>query len=199
MNKDEYRKTVASIRNGREPVEIVTFLQEKKILYPLYYPLSCPNIKCQNSKTKMHMANNRNRTKLGVGYRHSGCSTDRSSRTHTFLQFWSDEAWKFIYMLFDWCTQVTLTRTYEYVKGNINKIIELRKAFRLAVCLDFNRYEIRFGGPGSIVEIDESLFVRVKHHGGKHIHREQVWVFGLYDRDTQDVLFQSVPSRDASI
>jgi hypothetical protein len=41
------------------------------------------------------------------------------------------------YILFDWCTQVTLTRTYEYT------------------------------------------------------HREQVWVFDLYDRDTQDVLFDA--------
>jgi IS1 family transposase len=56
---------------------------------------------------------------------------------------------------------------------------------------------VRLGGPGSVVEIDESLFIRVKHHRGKDIYREQLWVFGLYDTDTQNIVFEIVPSRDA--
>jgi hypothetical protein len=78
MDKDKYRKQTEFIRNTRENDEIISFLQKKKILYPLEDPPSCPNKSCQNSKSQMYFAANRKRTKHGAGYRHSGCSTDRS-------------------------------------------------------------------------------------------------------------------------
>ena len=53
------------------------------------------------------------------------------------------------------------------------------------------------GGPNKIVEIDESLFIKVKHHKGKDLKRPQVWVFGLYERDTKKCFFVEVPKRDA--
>ena len=77
----------------------------------------------------------------------------------------------------------TITTTHQYLRYATSKALD--------------RDNIRFGGPGSIVEIDESLFVRVKHHRGKDLQRPQVWVFGLYDRETQRVLFEVVPIRDA--
>ena len=57
-----------------------------------------------------------------------------------------------------------------------------------------------------MVEIDESLFIRVKHHKGKDLKREQVWIFGMYERSLGPVkeaktkgrcLFFVVPKRDA--
>lgn len=50
---------------------------------------------------------------------------------------------------------------------------------------------------GKEVEIDESLFVKVKHHKGKDLGRPQIWVFGMYERITKKVLFVVVPKRDA--
>ena len=65
----------------------------------------------------------------------------------------------------------------------------------------FNKNDIRIGGEGRIVEIDESLFIKVKHKRGRDILRPKVWVFGLYERATADqpkrVLFFKVDSRDA--
>lgn len=45
-----------------------------------------------------------------------------------------------------------------------------------------------------MVEIDESLFVKVKHNKGKDLGRPQIWVFGMYERkekatDKSKVLF----------
>lgn len=54
------------------------------------------------------------------------------------------------------------------------------------------------GGEGQIVEIDESHFVKVKHHRGKDLRRPAVWVFGIYERATTHCVFCIVPSRDAT-
>jgi IS1 family transposase len=48
---------------------------------------------------------------------------------------------------------------------------------------------------------NESLFIKVKHNRGRDTRREKVWVFGLYERATEDepkrVLFFKVESRNA--
>jgi hypothetical protein len=61
-------------------------------------------------------------------------------------------------------------------------IIKYFKAFR-ELCsddLDLNNFQI--GGPGVIVEINESLMAKVKHYRGKDLKRKQIWVFGLKER-----------------
>jgi IS1 family transposase len=47
-----------------------------------------------------------------------------------------------------------------------------------------------------VVEIDESLFIKVKHFKGIDLARPQVWVIGMYERDTKRLLFLVVPKRD---
>ena len=50
--------------------------------------------------------------------------------------------------------------------------------------------------PGVIVEIDESLVVKVKYHRGKDIFRKQVWFFGLRERHSCRCYFEIVANRD---
>ena len=40
------------------------------------------------------------------------------------------------------------------------------------------------GGPGSIVEIDESLFTKIKHNRGRQMKIKRLWVFGGIERGT---------------
>jgi hypothetical protein len=51
----------------------------------------------------------------------------------------------------------------------------------------FNKQNIKLGDEDRIVEIDESLFINVKHNGGRYMLREKVWVFGLYKRASVDM------------
>ena len=48
--------------------------------------------------------------------------------------------------------------------------------------LDIDKKNLKMGGPGKIVEIDESLYAKVKHSKGKDLMRPQVWTFGLVQR-----------------
>ena len=57
-----------------------------------------------------------------------------------------------------------------------------------------NHHE-QLGGPGSLVEIDESLFARRKNNVGRVVPDQ--WVFGAYEPATKKGFLLPVPRRDA--
>ncbi len=57
---------------------------------------------------------------------------------------------------------------------------------------------ILLGGPGIIVQIDESLMRRAKYHRGRQLLRTQQWVFGAYDTVNKVGFLRLVPMRDAN-
>jgi hypothetical protein len=76
-------------------------------------------------------------------------------------------------------------------------VITWFQMFRNLAVKDLDKENLVVGGNRMVVEIDESLFVKVKHHKGKDLKRPLVWVFGIYESETKRVLFFVVPSRDA--
>ena len=53
----------------------------------------------------------------------------------------------------------------------------------------------QIGGPGCVVEIDESKFGKRKYHRGKRV--DEVWVFGGIERDLKRCFFEIVKDRSA--
>ncbi|CAF1014941.1 unnamed protein product [Brachionus calyciflorus] len=120
-----------------------------------------------------------------------------SYRNNTFLDFFDLSVNKLFNIIYHWsiqCSQTDIQEILKVSRPTINKVFQnLRK-----VCIkQLNKENIVLGGNGVVVEIDESLFVRVKHNKGKDLKRDQVWVFGLYERDTTRCLFFVVVKRDA--
>ena len=54
---------------------------------------------------------------------------------------------------------------------------------------------VKIGGPGKTVEIDESKFGKRKYHKGRR--KEGVWVFGGIERESKNCFLTSVPDRSA--
>ncbi|KAK9707709.1 ISXO2-like transposase domain [Popillia japonica] len=67
-------------------------------------------------------------------------------------------------------------------------------SFCREVCLEYFMYRpTKLGGPGIVVEIDESKFGRRKYHKGHRI--EGQWVFGGFERGTGRVFMVPVEQR----
>ncbi|CAF3281361.1 unnamed protein product [Rotaria sp. Silwood2] len=80
--------------------------------------------------------------------------------------------------------------------GSPNTVVDW-KNFCRDICAQYLvNNPMRIGGPGHIVEIDESCFGKRKYNRGRII-REQQWVFGGIDRQTRRCFLVPVDHRDS--
>ncbi|CAF1136327.1 unnamed protein product, partial [Brachionus calyciflorus] len=125
------------------------------------------------------------------------CGEFRSIRYNSFFSQFDIRLDKILKIIFHWCLQMNHKDVKELVgvsEPTINKIFQ---KLRLLCLNNLKRESFILGGEGEVVEIDESLFVRVKHNVGKDLSRKQIWVFGMYQRSNKKCLFYVVPKRDA--
>jgi len=65
------------------------------------------------------------------------------------------------------------------------------------VCLEhYTRHPIKIGGPGTVVEIDESIKFKRKYNRGR-IGADEQWVFGGVERESGRIFMIEVPNRRA--
>lgn len=79
--------------------------------------------------------------------------------------------------------------------GSNTTLVDWNQFFRDVCFQYFVLNPVQIGGPGVIVEIDESLFARRKYNRGRWV--VQKWVFGGWDRETKLGFLVIVPDRSA--
>ena len=87
-----------------------------------------------------------------------------------------------------------ITKKYSAIEEIFGKsrqtVSNVYHRFRFVVLTDYQFYPVKLVGLKTIVEIDDSLFAKVKSHRGKDLKRKQVWVFGLSERKTGKCYFE---------
>lgn len=120
----------------------------------------------------------------------------------TFFEGSDIPLYKFVQAALEWTKCTSQRDAATFIDITTPTINSLYKRFRLTAIHDFDIFSQVVGGPGRVVEIDESLFMKVKYGKGKDCEHkrnttEKVWVFGMYERSTTRCLFFIVKKRDA--
>lgn len=96
------------------------------------------------------------------------------------------------YWVFEESTSKKMKRELKLTRATLCK---WKCAFRAACSFDLLAHPCKVGGPGVIVQIDETCFVRRKYNRGRLV--SQQWVFGGIDCSTKQCFLVPVDRRDA--
>jgi transposase-like protein len=101
-----------------------------------------------------------------------------------------------------WSIVMTLANAIQLLKfANISTCRRTLGLFygslRNVCTIALDKKNLKLGGEGQAVEIDGSIFAHVKYTVDMDSFRKQVWVFGLVERSSGRVYFQTVPDRQA--
>jgi transposase-like protein len=140
------------------------------------------------------------------------CKSHKTIRENSFFYDTKIRIWQVLYILYNFAFEFMNYRASDTLVRVGKETVSLyKKRIRAIILESFKRHEQKIGGIGKTVEVDESLFCRVKHNRGHDMRRKQVWVFGLYERPVYaigtgnkrvgvmqpKVLFIQVAQRDA--
>ena len=104
-------------------------------------------------------------------FRCSKCSTSLTIRTGSILHKFKFPLPKFVKLLHYWAMRTTITDQASILELHRNTVQAFQQYLRIYLCKVFSRENIVLGGENMVVEIDESLFVRMKHGRGKDLMR----------------------------
>ena len=95
-----------------------------------------------------------------------------------------------------WWSRKTTVNTVIHETGHSSKSIVDWYNFHRDVCAQyFIDHPVQIGGPGKVVEIDESKFGRRKYHRGRY--QDGHWIFGGVERGSGDAFMVEVSDRSA--
>ena len=119
------------------------------------------------------------------------CRTFKTIRYGSFFETNRIALDKMMKLLHHFSIDMQVHQSEKLLKLARSTIVSFNQRLRY-ICSRFLRQKvILLGGDGKIVEIDESMFSKIKHFRGKQMGKmgkEQLWVFGLKERESGKVI-----------
>ena len=84
--------------------------------------------------------------------------------------------------MYFWCNQFTTKQAIHELSLSTHTVTDYYNMFRELCHMEY-RSNGKIGGPGKIVQIDESHMYTRKYNVGRILHSEQCWIFGGIDED----------------
>jgi len=124
----------------------------------------------------------------------SKCRKNVSLLSKTLFHHMRLPLYKILRIIRMWCCKVQGRAISELLGVNKNTVSRIIKEMGELIVTNYNRSVEKIGGPGVVVEIDESKFGKVKYHRGHRV--EGVWVFGMVERTPERrIVFVQVDDR----
>lgn len=193
--------------NILESLEYITY--QKLFQFGLVLPpRECNNAKCNKKNETMQpyiqKRNKEAKNKL-LYWRCSACGRSKTAFDESFFSLFKKSPRIIEALIKCWSGQLTIAKSISMIEMNLDEKVgkdvigTLFYRLRQMCSLGIGKKSLELGGNGKIVEIDESLYARVKFNKGKDLKRSQVWVFGLVERnDPESKCYMTiVPDREA--
>jgi transposase-like protein len=139
-----------------------------------------------------------NRTSDGFHFRCTSCKKTRSIRTNSIFSGANIPLQKAVALIYLTSLEVFQKNICETLGLDKSTLIVWEDKIRNAYSRQLGRTQEMFGGPGVVVEVDESLVAKAKpsrNRSGRPVTER--WVFGLFDRSRRLGTMQFVPNRSA--
>ncbi|KAF1767306.1 hypothetical protein GCK72_007265 [Caenorhabditis remanei] len=183
---------------------------EKALEFVATYGLLANERECEQDWCSQYMSLVKDSSKKNdmLVWRCSTCKSDGMSskvsiRENSFFEGLRIPLQKVLYIAADWIENPTKTAkdSAAYFETSENTISDYHEWFRDMTQQWWEREagmnkNIMLGGPGTIVEIDESAMYKAKYHRGHMLRRPTIWIFGMLERGTGKAAMFVVPRRN---
>jgi transposase-like protein len=169
----------------------IEFLRDKQVLKG--------NIRCTQCREPCSMVRDQSRTD-GYFMNCYACKKKQSVRAGSFLTKSKLSIKQLLLLIYLWVMKMPVKQTSVMLGLSQNTVVDWNNMIREICSAKFVREtNPQLGGPGKIVQIDESVIYKPKYNRGHAMNEPAKWIFAMYDVEKKIGAIEFVENRSADV